>query len=378
MRLLVTALAVLSLVLAVGCDKNDENTLTPQVQTHEVYPTFNIQIVNGYKTFGIDSTLLAATPAVGWHDALYTDSNGFIGTLPGGTYIVSIDTSVVEGDTLIDTTSATVGFVPGQTYAFGFTRGGAFAWNDTLRINYATTIDSSYTLMAVDTEFTVKVIDPDRPAVTMYDTIKVVAAADTFGVKKPHEIVVRPTLYGYWFDTGYVIPDFDTASTAVYPADSLKIEDIIWGYWKHVDSFYLPFDSAYWCPVVGTIVKVDTMEDFYGNPLYEIDSIPIYGPSRDTAAFKPSNKRTRLYRERAWTGFDTTKHYAYPDTAKELVFGDTVKIHNLVTDQYMNAVIKVVDVLNGDTTVIPGFSFQAIMPLLEEYKYPDYRLIIEH
>ncbi|NMC43825.1 MAG: hypothetical protein GYA46_07895 [candidate division Zixibacteria bacterium] len=377
MRLLVTALAVFSLVMAVGCDKNDENTLTPQVQTHAVYPTFHLQIENGFKTFGVDSALLAASPAVGWNAPLYTDTNGFIGALPGGTYLVAIDTSVIEGDTLIDTTYATVGFAPGQTYTFSFTRGEAFSWIDTMRINYATVIDSSYTLMAVDTEITVKVIDPDRPAVTVYDTIKVVQAADTFGVTKPHEIVVQQVLYGYWFDEGYVIPDFDTASTAAYPADSLKIQDVIWGYWKHVDSFYLPYDSAYWCEHIRDTVFVDRLEDFYGNLLFDVDTLPIYG-NCDNTIFAPSNKRTRIYRERGWSNFDTTKYYAYPDTAKELVFGDTVKIHNLVTDQYKNAVIKVIDVLNNDTTVIPGFSFEAVMPLLEEYKYPDYRIIIEH
>lgn len=377
MRLLVTALAVLSLVLAAGCDKNDENTLTPQIQTHEVYPTFHLQIVNGYKTFGIDSALLASTPAVGWHAALYTDTEGFVGALPGGTYIVSIDTTVVDADTLIDTTAGTVGFAPGQTYAFEFSRNQVFAWNDTLRINYATSIDSSYSVLSVDTEVTVKVIDPDRPAVTVYDSIKVVAAADTTGVKKPHEIVVRPTLFGYWFGTGYVIPDFDTASTAIYPPDSLKINDVIWGYWKHVDSFYLPYDPALWCEHTDDSVIITAMEDFYGNLLYAVDTVPIYSNCND-AVYTPSNKRTRLYRERGWTGFDTTKHFTYPDTAKELVFGDTLKIHNMVTDQYKNAVVKVIDVLNNDTTVIPGLSFQEIMPLLEEYKYPDYRIIIEH
>lgn len=378
MRLLVTALAVLSLVMAVGCDKNDENTLTPQLQTHEVYPTFHLQIENGFKTFGIDSALLAASPAVGWHAPLYTDTNGFIGALPGGTYIVAIDTSVIEGDTLIDTTYATVGFAPGQTYTFSFTRDKAYAWNDTLRINYATTIDSSYVIMAVDTEVTVKVIDPDRPAITVYDSIKVVPAADTIGVKRPHEIVVQPALYGYWFGSGYVIPDFDTASTTAYPPDSLKIQDIIWGYWKHVDSFYLPLDTSYWCDSMGTDTTIDTLFDFYNNPLYELTIKTIYDTGACDSLLTFSNKRTRVYRTRDWSNFDTTKHYAYPDTAKELVFGDTVRIHNMVTDEYKNAVIKIVDVLNGDTTVVPGFSFQAIMPLLEEYKYPDYRIIIEH
>ncbi len=378
MRLFATVLAVIGLVMAVGCDKNDKNTLNPTPKTHTVFPAFHVKIENGFKTFAVDSAQLTVTPTVDWRNPVYTDMDGFVGTLAGGTYIVSIDTTVNGNDTLIDTTAATVGFVPGLEYTFNFSRTQPFSWVDTFRINYATTFDSAWKVLAVDTEVVVKVSpDPDRPAITLIDSIAHIAQiSDTTG-KGIDSIFRQPVLKGYWSDNVFVIPDFDTASTAIYPPDSMKIDTVIWAYWTRIDSFFLPFDTAYWCDSTGIKLDTKTYFDFYNNKLFWVDTLPTYS-NCDTVVFLTKNKRTRIYKAKDWANFDTIKQYAYPDTTKELVFGDTMKIHNLVTDQYKNAVIKLVNSLTNDTTIITGLSFKEIMPVLEEYKYPDYKIIIEH
>jgi hypothetical protein len=301
----------------------------------------------------------------------------FVGTLAAGTYIVSIDTTVNGDDTLFDTTSAVVGFVPGQEYTFDFTRAQAFRWIDTFRINYATTYDSFWRVKSVDTENIVRTrLDPDRPPITVIDSIAAIASViDTAG-KGIDSIFRQPVLKGYWAGAAFVIPDFDTASTAIYPADSLKIDTVIWAYWIRTDTFFLPYDSAFWCPDTGFSVETTILKDFYNNPLYKVDTFPLYGTC-DTV-FRPGNKRTRYYRDKDWANFDTVRHYVYPDTTKELVFGDTMKIHNTVTDQYKNAVIKLINVLTNDTTIITGLTFKEVMPVLEEYRYPDYKIVIEH
>jgi len=377
MRLLATVLAVIGLVLAVGCDKNDENTLNPTPTTHTVFPAFHVKIENGFKTFSVDSAQLTVTPTVDWRNPVYTDMDGFVGTLAGGTYIVSIDTTYNADDTLIDTTAAVVGFIPGVEYTFNFNRPEPFAWSDTFRITYATTFDSAWKVLAVDTESVVRVSpDPDRPPITLIDSIAHIAQiSDTTG-KGVDSIFRQPVLKGYWSDNIFVIPDFDTASTVAYPPDSLKIDTIIWAYWTRIDSFFLPFDTTYWCDSIGFNVLKDTFLDFYNNPLYTVDTVPVYGNCDTLVAAK--YKRTRLYRTKNWANFDTTLHYVFPDTAKELIFGDTMKIHNMVTDQYKNAVIKLINSLTNDTTIITGLSFKEVMPVLEEYRYPDYKIIIEH
>ncbi|MDD4051630.1 MAG: hypothetical protein PHR28_07015 [candidate division Zixibacteria bacterium] len=183
MRLFTTALAVIALVMAVGCDKNDENSLNPSPKTHTVYPAFHVSIQNGFKTFAVDSAQLTATPSVNWPATVYTDLEGFVGTLAAGTFIVSIDTTVNGSDTLIDTTATTVGFVPGQEYTFNFSRPEPFAWTDTFRVTYATTFDSAWKVISVVTDTIVKISpDPDRPPITLIDSIGHIASLnDTTG-----------------------------------------------------------------------------------------------------------------------------------------------------------------------------------------------------
>ncbi|MDD4052956.1 MAG: hypothetical protein PHR28_13805, partial [candidate division Zixibacteria bacterium] len=248
---------------------------------------------------------------------------------------------------------------------------------DTFRVTYATTFDSAWKVISVVTDTIVKISpDPDRPPITLIDSIGHIASlTDTTG-KGIDSIFLQPVLKGYWFNNAFVIPDFDTASMAAYPPDSLKIDTVIWAYWNRIDSFFLPYDSAYWCDSTGIKESTKTYYDFYNNPLIWVDTFIIYGNC--DAKLVAANRRTRIYRDKDWANFDTVPHYVYPDTAKELVFGDTLKIRNTVTDQYKNAVIKLVNVMTNDTTIITGLSFKEVMPVLEEYKYPDYRIIIEH
>lgn len=377
MKRLVTALVILSLVALVGCDKNDENTISSLPKTHLTFPTIHLQIDNGYRVFGVDSALLTVSPSVGWHDTVRTDANGFIGALAAGTYIVAIDTIPNGADTTYDTTAAVVGFAPGVEYTFTLSRTNPYSWIDSFSVVYATTVDSFWRVLASDTEMTVKFADPSRPPVRVIDSIaKLARISDTTG-KRVDSIYRQEVLRGWWFGQRYVIPNFDTASTAAYPPDSMKIDTFIWAYWKRTDSFYYPYDSTVWCQWHDSIV-VDTTTDIYGNMMFSVDTFPaIEKETCDTSILKPPLK-TRIYRTKGWSQYDTTAYYAYPDTTKELVFGDSIYIHNTVSGETRRAVIKLINGMDNSVTELDAIEFKGIMPILEQYKYPDFKIIIEN
>ena len=119
------ALIVIILVVMAGCfTDNDKNTINSLPKTHDVYPVFYVKIDNGFNKYGVDSVLLNVVPSIDWESEVYSDTNGFIGTLAAGTYITDIDTVVEidpvtqEPDTSYDTTSVTYGFLPSSSYPY--------------------------------------------------------------------------------------------------------------------------------------------------------------------------------------------------------------------------------------------------------------------
>lgn len=378
MKRLVTALVVLSLVALVGCDKNDENTISSLPKTHLAFPTVHLQIDNGYRTFGVNGALLTVTPSVGWHAPVYTDANGFVGALAAGTYVVSIDTIPNGADTTYDTTAAVVGFTPGTEYTFTLTRTDPYAWVDSFNVVYATKIDSFWRVLEVDTEYTSKLADPARPPVRVIDSIaKLARISDTTG-KRVDSVYLQPVLRGWWFGQRYVIPDFDTASTAAYPPDSMKIDTFIWAYWRKTDSFYYPHDSAAFCTIWTESLDIDTFLDIYGNRMFHVDTIREYDTSSCDHAILAKPIKTRYYRHKGWSQYDTTIYSTFPDTTKELVFGDSIYIHNLVSGESRRAVIKLINSTDNSVMELDAMEFKGIMPILEQYKYPDFKIVIEH
>ena len=103
----------------------------------------------------------------------------------------------------------------------------------------------------------------------------------------------------------------------------------------------------------------------------------------DTEKVNPVNVRNRIYRTFGWTGFDTIKHFSFPDTTKGLIFtpsGISIYTWNVTGSDTISDTMPVqvylIDGLAGDTTIINTLQFQAIMPTSEEYKFPDYKLLI--
>ncbi len=384
MKRVVAALAILTVLVAVGCNKNDENTINSLPKSHLAFPAFHLQVDNGYETFGIDSVLLTVSPSVGWREPVYSNSDGYIGALPAGTYITGIDTIVRVNDTVIDTTSIVMGFTPGQAYTFTFERNMAFEWGDVFKAVFARTVDSSWSRLTVDTEKVCLLLDPNRPPQLATDSTAIITNPDDTVGNSPLQVLRQPILYGFWFDSAFVIPGFDTASTAVYPADSLKIDTLLWGYWMHVDSFYLSGDTATWCDSIGTDTTVRVVQDYYNQPLYIRTVKTLYSCSPDdTEKVNPVNVRNRIYRTFGWTGFDTIKHFSFPDTTKGLIFtpsGISIYTWNVTGSDTISDTMPVqvylIDGLAGDTTIINTLQFQAIMPTSEEYKFPDYKLLI--
>lgn len=384
MKRVVAALVMLTVLVAVGCNKNDENTINSLPKSHLAFPAFHLQVDNRYQTFGIDSVLLTVSPSVGWDGPVYSNGDGYIGALPAGTYITSIDTIVKDNDTIIDTTAIIHGFTPGQAYTFTFERNKAFEWADAFKAVFANTVDSSWARLAIDTEKVCKLLDPDRPPQLATDSTAIITNPDDTVGNSPLQVLRQPILYGFWFDSAFVIPGFDTASTAGYPPDSLKIDTLLWGYWMHVDTFYLSGDTASWCDSVGTDTTVRIVQDYYNQPLYlRTVTIKYSCSSDDTEKVNPANVRNRIYRTFGWTDFDTNKHFSFPDTTKGLIFTPSgISIYtwrvtgsDTISDT-MPVQVYLIDGLAGDTTMINTLQFQAIMPKSEEYKFPDYKLLI--
>ncbi len=386
MRVFVSALVLLALVIAYGCDSNDDNTVNPIPKYHSAYPAFQLKIDNGYRTFGIDSAQLTVTPSVGWPTPLYSDINGFLGTLASGTFIVT-DTTVLPDSTLqIDTLSLDVyGFAPSQTYQFAFSQDKPFIWRDSFRADFVTTIDSQWILLSADTLKYTNVMDPGNPPESvLYRVVKNPSGPQN---PPPTRIDTLSVLYGAWFDSLFVVTD--SAATAAFPPDSFKRMNVRWAFWYRVDTFYLPPEPSIWCDSLDYIAKETLIVTPQGDSFTVVDTVAQYSacdPHMDTT-------RTRIYRNYGWgtysgsgqpvSRFDTTVHFSFPDTAKSLVITpagltiytleispdsiDTVPIDTSGADIYF--------IQDGDTNMVNNMIIDLTMPADE--KIPSYRYIVK-
>ncbi len=385
MRVFVSALVILALVIVYGCENNDNNTVNSIPKYHSVYPAFQLKITNGYRTFGIDSARLTVTPSVGWPQPVYSDINGFLGTLASGTFLVT-DTTVLPDSTLqIDTISLDVyGFAPSQTYQFAFSQDKPFIWRDSFRADFVTTIDSQWILLSADTVNYTNVMDPANPPESILYRV----------VKNPSE-PISPTpakvdtlnlLYGAWFDSLFVVTD--SAATAAFPPDSFVRMNVRFAYWYRVDTFYLPPDPEIWCDSMDLVEKDTVYITPQGDTLTVIDTIPVYSacdPHMDTT-------RIRIYRHYGWgsyTGsgqavprYDTTVHFAFPDTSKSLTItpdGLTIYTLQISPDSVDTVMIDtsqtdVSFIQNGDTTAVNNMINNLTMPPVEVF--PSYEYIV--
>jgi hypothetical protein len=386
MKLAVSALIALSLVLVIGCE-NDENTVDPIPKYHDVYPVIHLKIDNAYRTFGIDSLQMTTTPGIGWPGPVYSDENGFIGAMASGTFVDYIDTIVEPDTTIYDTTWIVYGFQPSTSYNFSFNRGEPFVWLDSFRADYAVTVESLWVLLSADTVDATTSLDPSNPPVTVLDRVEI----DTGGVlvPPPDSTVDQELLYGYWFDTAYVISNPD--DTVNYPPDSTYFDTVVWAFWNRIDSFYLPPDSSIWCNLDSMVIVEETLFDTHQNPSIVIDSVYYYSacnPVIDTV-------EERIYNLSGWgiypggddseapiPTYDTIIHFTFPDTAKILVI-DPGGLSILVPDQIdpdthdttwrtMEAEIEYIH--NGVPTSLDNLSIDVTMPPVEVF--PEYDFII--
>jgi hypothetical protein len=347
MKAVVSALLALSLVLLISCT-NDDNTVEPIEKYHSVYPVFHLKIDNGHRTFGIDSLQLTTNPGIGWPGPVYTDIQGFVGTLAGGTFVDYVDT-IPDADTVIyDTTWKVYGFQPSTTYNFTFSRTEPFIWRDSFRADYAISVDSSWLLFSADTVEVTKALDPANPPETIL--YKVVKNPASTLIPKPDDTIMQSLLIGYWFDSGYVVSNPD--DTVDYPPDSTRDSTIMWGLWHRVDSFYLPPDSNIWCQLDSIVEVMDTVYDLYDFPSIITDSVYYYSQCDK----KIDTVQLRIYRHYDWgvypggdnsaapiPSFDTTIHFTYPDTLKTLA----------VNHDGLSILVPIEDPDTHDTTWVP-------------------------
>lgn len=385
MRRVVAALIAtgLTLMLTVGCS-NDDNTVNSIPKYHNVYPVFHLKIDNGHRQFGIDSVLLTPTPGVGWLGPVYSDQNGFVGTMAAGTFITDIDTSYIGDSMVVDTKSVNFGFRPGGKYRFKFERPEPFTWLDSFRAEFATTVESLWVLFDVDTIRTTKILDTTRPPQRILDKVRKNFPPTI--VPPPDSVYMQELLHGWWYDTAFVIAD--AGDTVDFPPDSTFYDTVKWGFWYRVDSFYLPPDSQIWCSLDSTKIKKTTYYDIHGFPMVVIDTLYYYGncnPQIDTT-------KNRIYRDYGWgtypggdssqtpiAVYDTTIHFSYPDTMKGLIFdGDNMKIFTweVVPGDTISETLDVdIEFLqNGTSTELDSLTLELTMPPVEVF--PDYRIII--
>jgi hypothetical protein len=387
MKVVVSALIALSLVLVVGCDKNDENTVNPIDKFHYTYPIFHLKIDNDFRTFGIDSLQLTVSPSIGWPGPVYSDANGFLGTSAGGTFVDYIDTINTPDSIVYDTHWVVFGFSPSQTYTFDFSRSEPFIWLDSFRADYAITVDSLWVLFSADTIEATKNLDPAHPPETLL--YRVVANPAPSLTPQPDDTVFQSLLLGYWFDTARVIANPD--DTVKYPPDSTRDSTVLWGLWHRIDSFFLPPDSNIWCDLDSMVIVAETLYDQFEFPSIVIDSVYYYGncnPTIDTV-------QERIYRQYGWgvypggdqseppiPSFDTTLHFFFPDTTKKLfVNPDGLTIQTPVainpetddtTWQTLNASIELI--YQGVSTQQDNLIIDLTMPPVEVF--PHYQFII--
>ncbi|MCK5125147.1 MAG: hypothetical protein KAR42_02730 [candidate division Zixibacteria bacterium] len=377
----VTVLLAIILLMAAACDKNDENTVNSIPKSHTTYPVFHLMIDNDYQTFSLDSVQLTVTPDIGWLSSVYSDDQGFIGTLASGTYITSIDTTIGTTDTTIDTTSVVYGFNPGQQYKFNFERSNTYSWIDSFYIGYSRTIDSTWQVKSADTAYVLKLADSSNPTINIPDSVGIVTGSFDTLIRIPDSTVQVERMFAIWF--GIPVRVTDPNDTLILSPTSVSFDTVIWAYWGTVDSLYLPIDSSAWCDVkLDTIIDGTdtTINDFFvvetpievGGVLigYLIDTVTMYINCDPTVG----NTHRKIYNHWGWGDFDTTPLFTFPDTLKELTFTNSVvSIRNTVTDVSKTGTMYLIQ--NGDTTAVDSLVFDLTMPAVEVF--PDYQIIIK-
>ena len=378
----VSVILAIILLLAVACDKNDENTVNPIPSSHKVYPVFHVVVENSFQSFGVDSVQLTVSPDIGWLGPVYTDARGFIGTQASGTFITDIDTTINGTDTLMDTSSVVFGFNPVQEYTFRFDRAVDYSWVDSFRIDYAITIDSVRRVVSADTVRVLNTANATNPTKRTPDSIKIVAqASDTLIPPLPDSTKAVVSLMARWFGEDIVVTDPN--DTLLLPPDTTFFDTTVWAFFSHIDSLFMPIDSSAWCTIrIDTVVNgTDTsFNDFFvvrkdtvlnnRDTVVLVDTVVRYKNCLPQIA----SVRQRIYRTWGWADYDTTQLFTFPDTTKELIFTNGVlSIRNMVTDITNPATVyfKAGEV----TTTVDSLALKLTMPDVEIF--PDYQIIIK-
>lgn len=382
----ITVLLTLLLILAVACDKNDDNTVNPIPKSHKTYPVFHMIVDNDYQTFGVDSVQLTVSPDIGWLESVYSDASGYIGTQAAGTYILSIDTAISGTDTTIDTNSVVYGFTPGQEYTFSFQRDNPYTWTDTFKIEYSMVIDSTWMVLSADTQMVLETPDTVNTVFNNVDSVKFVTSAfDTLNLDHDSTVFIERMLVT-WFDTVRVVTNPD--DTLLLPPEDVDFDTVIWAYYSSEDTNYLPIDSAAYCDIaIDTIINGPgdtTFNDFFviettesvaelGGPAFPItivDTVVQY----INCAGPITQSQTKVYKTWGWGGYDTTILSTFPDTVKELsVESGVLTVRNTVSGETRPATIYFVQ--DGMMTEVDDLDFTLTMPDVEVY--PDYEIIIK-
>lgn len=375
MKRFVPALALILIIMAAGCTNNDENTVNSLPKTHDVFPIFYVKIDNGYVKYGVDSLKLNVEPDIGWESDVYSDTNGFVGTMAAGTYITRIDT-IVEidpdtqlPDTTIDTLSVTYPFQPSATYTFRFTRENDFNWDDSFRAIYAMTIDSIWTVIEAETLSVSTEIDDTRAFDTIIELMRLInEPSDTAG-NPPDSISDIDIPVGYWFDTAFALTNPQIEEE--FPPDSLSTRTEPWGFWFKVDSFFKATDSILYCDVDSIVERKDTFTvDANGFVIWSVDTVYYFAPCAGYPQLQ-----TKIYRSWGWNDYDTTIHAIMPDTAKSLVFepDGTIRIINHVTGANHAANLYLQS--ESGLQAIDSLTLKLTMPPVEVY--PFYEILIK-
>ncbi len=382
----VTVLLTILLVLAVACDKNDENTVNSIPKSHLTFPVFHMSVDNNYQTFGVDSVQLTIDPAIGWLESVYTDANGYIGTQDAGTYITSIDTTIIDADTTVDTSSVIFGFSPSQQYKFSFARAESYSWLDTFKIEYSQIIDSLWMVLNVDTQLVLQTPISVDPAFSNPDEVRVVYTAfDTLLNIGFDSSVIQYRLQVVWDeDTVHVL---DPTDTLLLPPDEVYMDTAYYLFYSTEDSLYLPIDSQAYCDIaIDTVIDGTdtTFNDFFieirveqpaelGGPEFPITIIDTVTRFTNCTG-DITSQQTKIYNTWGWGNFDTIPLSTILDTMKELSFtGSALTIRNTVTDVTTPATVYFIQ--DGVSTTVDSLVFDLTMPDVEVY--PDYEIIIK-
>jgi hypothetical protein len=373
------------------------NTIYDTVIT-KVFHSANdgIRVDSVYRSDVVVTTDSANVPNFGPSNGIqiFSDQAGFIGGLAAGTYYTGaylmIDTIYVKRDSAtgtilpgypdttrsVDTTSVHFGFEPLGQYSFHFTRPEPFGFRDSIRLDYARTIDSTWEMLSFDTIRVSDSVDPLRTPQLVVDSIAIIPEDNLLDTLVENQYGLFPTVtkqgitYGLWFDT--VVAVIEPGQVYPIPPTSTFTDTVYWGTWNRIDTFFVPADSSIWCQ---TGIRVDTIEKLDANklPMIVLDTVTIYTHCIDGSPLSRARKRT--YKHNGWGSYDTTLYFFYPDTLKRVIFtADSVMIVNTETNDTGRAIIQF---NNGDSTIlVPQLQNRTItLPGVEEF--PDYRITIK-